>query len=117
MDPYGQPMGQAPNPYQTAQPQINVVVQQTASPTTNVVAAGVQPYQTAPRSRVAYVLLGLFVGVLGIHNFYAGYHGRGVAQLLISLLFCWIGSPAVVWLWNLIEVIAVNRDANGVIMT
>ena len=28
-------------------------------------------------SKVAYVLLGIFLGGLGIHNFYAGYAGRG----------------------------------------
>lgn len=25
-------------------------------------------------------------GVLGIHNFYLGYNGRGIAQMLISVL-------------------------------
>src|SRR5262249_39341966 len=35
------------------------------------------------RSRAGYVLLGLFLGCLGVHNFYAGYSGRGAAQLLI----------------------------------
>jgi TM2 domain-containing membrane protein YozV len=116
MNPYGAPMGQPPMPYSVAQPQINVVVQQTASPTTNVVS-GVQPWQPSPKSRLAYVLLGLFLGALGVHNFYAGYAGRGIAQLLISLLFCWIGSPVVVAIWALIEVIAVDHDAQGVKMS
>ncbi|MBQ3218003.1 MAG: TM2 domain-containing protein [Akkermansia sp.] len=26
-----------------------------------------------PKSRLAYILLGVFLGSLGIHNFYAGY--------------------------------------------
>jgi hypothetical protein len=34
---------------------------------------------TPTKSRVAYVLLGLFLGGLGIHNFYAGYTGKAVA--------------------------------------
>lgn len=69
-----------------------------------------------PKSRAAYVLLGLFLGGLGIHNFYAGYTGRAVAQLLIVLLGWWILfiPVLIVWLWVLIEVITVSRDARGI---
>lgn len=28
-----------------------------------------------PKSRLAYILMGLFLGGLGVHNFYAGYNG------------------------------------------
>ena len=70
-----------------------------------------------PKSRVAYVLLGLFVGYLGIHNFYAGYVGRGVAQLLISLVgglvTCGL-SLIPVAIWVLIEVCVTTRDPRGV---
>ena len=66
------------------------------------------------KSRVAYVLLGLFLGGLGIHNFYAGYTGRAVAQLLISVFLFWLIFPLViVGIWALIEVIVVTRDASG----
>jgi TM2 domain-containing membrane protein YozV len=67
------------------------------------------------KSRAAYVLLGLFLGPLGIHNFYAGYAGRAVVQLLITLALGWmLGVPIVlVWIWNLIEVVAVTKDAAG----
>lgn len=67
------------------------------------------------KSRVAYILLGLFLGGLGIHNFYAGYAGRGVAQLLITLLIGWLIVPLVaVGIWVIVEVITVTRDAQGV---
>jgi len=67
-----------------------------------------------PKSRIAYILLGLFLGGLGIHNFYAGYAGRGVAQLLITLLTGWLIVPLfVVGLWVLIEIIVVSQDAYG----
>ncbi|MBO4633321.1 MAG: NINE protein [Lentisphaeria bacterium] len=70
-----------------------------------------------PKSRVAYVLLGLFLGSLGIHNFYAGYAGRGVTQLLITLFLSWLFIPwLIVELWCIIEIIAVNTDANNVKM-
>ncbi len=73
------------------------------------------PPQPAPfaKSRTTYVLLAIFFGPLGIHNFYAGYTGKAVAQLLISLLSggC-LGICVVVW--SIIEACTVTRDANGV---
>ena len=69
----------------------------------------------APKSRVSYVLLGLFLGGLGIHNFYAGYSGRAIAQLLINLFLGWLIVPYIcVAIWVIIEVCSVTEDANGV---
>lgn len=64
------------------------------------------------KSRIAYILLGVFLGTLGIHNFYAGYTGRAVAQLLITVLTCGIGS-IISWVWMLVEVCTVTQDAGG----
>ena len=70
------------------------------------------------KSRVAYILLGLFLGMLGIHNFYAGHGGRGVAQLLITLLTGWLIVPlVVVALWVLIELVATDTDGAGLPMS
>jgi TM2 domain-containing membrane protein YozV len=67
---------------------------------------------------VTFVLLGLFLGCLGIHNFYAGYSGKRVAQLLITLLLGWVFGLGIfiTGIWALIEIIAVNTDAQGVRM-
>ena len=66
------------------------------------------------KSRVVYILLGIFLGFLGIHNFYAGYVGRGVAQLLICLLLGWLVIPLfAVFIWIIVEVCTVNKDAHG----
>ncbi len=43
----------------------------------------------SPKSRLAALLLGIFLGGLGIHNFYLGRIGRGIGQLIISV-FGWI---------------------------
>ena len=43
---------------------------------------------TGGKSKLAAGLLGIFLGSLGIHNFYLGYTGKAVAQLLISVLTC-----------------------------
>ncbi|HEV3439346.1 MAG TPA: TM2 domain-containing protein, partial [Gemmata sp.] len=38
------------------------------------------------KSRLAYILLGVFLGTWGVHNFYAGRTGPGAAQLIITLI-------------------------------
>ncbi len=65
------------------------------------------------RSRLAAGLLGVFLGGLGVHRFYLGYTGIGVAQLLLTFVTCGIAS-----LWGFIEGIlilcgAMDRDADG----
>jgi len=74
-----------------------------------------RPVHADSQSRVVYVLLGLFLGGFGIHNFYAGYGGRGITQLLLWV-FGW--SVFVTWvilgLWILVELFTVERGANGV---
>ena len=68
------------------------------------------------KSKVAAGLLGLFLGAYGAHNFYLGKTGLGLAQLLISLLTCFIGT-IVTGPWALIETIMIFTgsitDAEG----
>jgi TM2 domain-containing membrane protein YozV len=75
----------------------------------------VQPIMIAmQKSRLSYILLGLFLGGFGIHNFYAGYSGKGVAQLLLTLLLFWtIVVPVGVWIWIIVEICTVDHDAYG----
>lgn len=66
------------------------------------------------KSKMAAGLLGIFLGGWGIHNFYLGYTGKGIAQILVTILTCGIGA-----LWGLIEGImilagSITTDANGV---
>jgi TM2 domain-containing membrane protein YozV len=60
-----------------------------------------------------YVLLGIFFDVFGVHNSYAGYIGRGITKLLITILsfgvLFWIS-----WIWSFIEIIVVRIDSRGV---
>lgn len=78
---------------------------------------GPPPVNPALKSRLAAGLFGVLLGMLGIHNFYLGYNGRGIAQLLISILSCFWLAP-VVWIWALIEGIliftgSIATDASG----
>ena len=70
------------------------------------------------KSKIAAGILGILVGFLGIHNFYLGYTGKGIAQLLISVLSLGLLSP-ISGLWGLIEGIliltgSINVDATGI---
>ena len=42
------------------------------------------------KSRVTAGVLGIFFGWLGVHNFYLGYTGKAIGQLLLSLSTCCI---------------------------
>lgn len=68
------------------------------------------------KSKIAAGLFGIFFGSLGVHNFYLGYTGKAIAQLLISVLSCGALS-AISAVWGLIEGILILsgdiKDANG----
>ena len=56
------------------------------------------------KSKLVAGLLGIFLGSLGIHNFYLGYTKKAVAQLLIGILgSCLVVGPIVSGIWGLIE--------------
>ena len=74
-------------------------------------------YNPQAKNKVVAGLLGIFLGGFGVHNFYLGYTGKAVAQLLITVLSCGVLS-FVSALWGLIEGImilvgSINVDANG----
>lgn len=77
------------------------------------IAHPVQPKVT----RGVYIVLALFLGGLGIHNFVAGRIGPGLGQLFTMLFLWWLIFPIfIVGFWILIEIITVDRDGNGVRM-
>jgi TM2 domain-containing membrane protein YozV len=70
-----------------------------------------------PKSRVIYIILGLFFGCLGIHNFYANRNRVGAGQLLLLLLFFWtIIVPFIVVVGSIVEICTVKTDGNGIPM-
>jgi TM2 domain-containing membrane protein YozV len=75
-----------------------------------------QPEQVAagpPKSRTTFIVLGIFLGMLGVHNFYAGYTGKAVGQLCLSVLT--LGVLAVAsWVWAIIEICIVEKDGGGI---
>lgn len=72
---------------------------------------GVQP---SSKSRLAYCILGIFLGVLGVHNFYSGHAKRGLIKLILTVLLCWtIIVPLGIFIWTLVEIVTVNSDSEG----
>jgi len=71
----------------------------------------------SPKSKIIAGLLAIIFGSFGIHNFYLGYNGKAVAQLLMTLLG--FGALSLVsTIWGLIEGImifigSINEDATG----
>ena len=66
-----------------------------------------------PKSKLVAGLLGIFLGGIGVHNFYLGFSGKAVIQIIVTLVTCGIGS-----IWGLIEGIliltgSINTDADG----
>ncbi len=73
------------------------------------------------KSKLVAGLLAIFVGTLGIHNFYLGYTSKGICQLLITLLSCGLFAVGVM-IWSLIEGIniltgKISVDAKGIPLT
>lgn len=63
-------------------------------------------------NKVTYCLLAFFLGAIGVHKFYAGKTGSGIA----FLLFCWTGIPAIIALIDLIIGICKPADSQGQIV-
>lgn len=73
------------------------------------------------KSKLAAGLLGIFLGAFGVHNFYLGYTGKAVAQLVITVATCGIGS-VISGIWGFIEGILIlcgkiDRDGNGSLLS
>ena len=78
-------------------------------------AAQQQPgYGYAQKSKIVAGLLGLLLGGLGVHNFYLGYTGKAVAQLLLTLIG-WIIliGPIISGIWALIESVLILCSSYG----
>ncbi len=62
------------------------------------------------KSRLTYILLALFLGPLGVHNFYAGHSGKGIFQLILSITL--VGTLITVP-WCILDMICVKKDGEG----
>jgi hypothetical protein len=66
------------------------------------------------RSLKLFIVLGVLLGYTGAHNFYAGYWGTAIVQLLLTVATIMLGFGFfVAWFWALIELFVVYTDARG----
>ena len=124
-DQYAQP---AADPY--TQPSADPYGQQYAQPQYGQPAPGTPTYAAVPtgyipRNQILAGLLALFFGALGIHNFYLGFTGKAIAQVLLTCLG-WILfglGPIAAIIWSIVEGVQIltsnygtpaHRDARGV---
>ena len=75
------------------------------------------------RARVVYIILAVFLGHFGAHNFYAGRTGSAVGQLALFIVSCLllcvgIGVVGLIagFVWWVIDAITVERDGSGELM-
>ena len=72
-----------------------------------------------PKSKVVAGILAIALGSLGVHNFYLGYTGKAIAQLLLTVLgWIVIVGPVIASIWSFIEGIMLlvsddKTDAKG----
>lgn len=87
---------------------------------------GVYPAGRPARvSRLIYVVLAIFLGSFGVHNFAAGYNNTAIIQLVVSIVgfllaFCTFGitglAPLAMYVWAIVEAATVTKDADGITM-
>lgn len=124
-------VGQPAAPERFAMPMVGVGQGPTAPPTEPAQDLNSPEERQRPIERATYILLGVLpaiVGIFGIHNVVAGYVGRGIVQLVLSLFtlggLCiglapipcaclgiplWLG----LFVWTVCDVSLVRRDARG----
>lgn len=68
------------------------------------------------KNGIVYVLLAWFLGTLGLHNFYAGYWGRALVQLTMTVVAPWfLYIPLlIVAVWAFGELLFVNKGAHHI---
>jgi hypothetical protein len=83
---------------------------------TEIQAAGLPE---EPKSGVWYVVLAWFLGVFGVHSFYAGHFFTGLVQLMLTItswLFLFI-PLLITMVWAFLDMLFVNKDAQGVVFS
>lgn len=74
--------------------------------------APITPIQQPVKSQVVYCVLALFLGHLGVHNFYIGRWKQGLGQLLLTLTcpFTIFFGVIVAYFWGVLNIFLVRTD-------
>ncbi len=77
------------NPFDTPQTPAPV------APVTAPTPTDIWTPEKSPKSWIVAALLGVFLGIFGVHNFYLGYRNHGAAQLILGLLSFVLGGTGI----------------------
>ena len=88
----------------TSSDKIIVTKKSTAAPLSSACPTGKRSV-----NKLAYALLAIFVGGIGIHKFYGGKTGLGILYLLL----CWTAIPALIGFIEGIVALTKPADPNG----
>jgi TM2 domain-containing membrane protein YozV len=77
------------------------------------VPAAIQGSPEDHKNKMTFVMLGVLLGALGAHSFYAGFKKKGLAQLGITVLTMGYGAP-MSWIWAIIDVLTIENDSQGI---
>jgi TM2 domain-containing membrane protein YozV len=117
---FGCPKAPADDPKLQVSPQDLGAVNMMGQPAYGQYAPFASPYPQGqyaaaafPSSRTTFVVLGIFLGMFGAHNFYAGYTGKAVGQLCLTILSCGYLFVAS-WIWAIVEICIVDKDSAGI---
>lgn len=61
-------------------------------------------------SKLIFTLLAIFLGPLGIHNFYAGYNRAGIIKIIFTFTIIGI---YVSWIWALVDIFTTTHKKDG----
>lgn len=74
---------------------------------TQDVKNGYHNIMSGPKNKFIAGVIAILLGSMGIHNFYLGYNGKGVAQLILFVCFMgWVSQ-----IWAIIEAIMIFTGA------
>jgi len=88
--------------------------QSTASDSSSPAPSPAPHASSGGKSKIVAGILGILLGGLGVHRFYLGYIGIGIAQIIVSIVTFGIGA-----LWGFIEGIlilvgvGITKDKQG----
>lgn len=74
-----------------------------------------RPFDAAlpQKNRTTFLLLGVLLGPLGAHSFYAGSRKKGFVQLGITVLTLGLAA-LMVWIWAVIDICTISTDSEGI---
>jgi len=60
-------------------------------------------------NKVVYILLAIFFGTLGIHDFYAKYYARGIIKIVLTLIF----GVYISLIWSIVDAFKVRQTKDS----